>query len=1557
MNNKQDPLSIVFVLSRFVTHSLHGVEIYTYGLARELIRRGHKIHVVVPTYNLNQPPGKWTEENIEGITLIQINLHRSSDPYDLGFINGQTSQAFRELLPQLKANIIHFQEIIGFSATPLETCFKLGIPVIFTAHDAAFVCEQLFFIRADNTYCINGPESFEKCAGCFAERHHLKTDSGAFTRLQNNFSQRQAYISLTQNWIDTLITPSLYLQRIFHRYGYNHKHIKVIPQGLQPQSILPWDGPKEIVRFVFIGNAYPVKGIDILFKAFNYIDPTKARLNLYGNIPDQTYFQQCAQIVNPGWPVIHYGAYTPKELPLILSQADIAIVPSRSENYPLTIRECLQAGVPVIASNIGGIPEIIQDGVNGVLFNSDDFEDLARKLKIFTDKPSQIHAFRDRIKPVRSISEEVDDIENIYREVINRKDAAVHLNLLNRNTVEKLKSLRSLVTPTESNQEMDKPQTPLNLPIISVILPAFHAEKLSETIQSVLNQTLENFELIIISPKDNQIEKIIQTFKDTRIRHHPFATEKEPGHAFNAGVRLVRAPLIAYITIAALYYNNHLQTLVEHLIQNNKEIVYTDGINSINNNSQKRIEYSTSFSREKILLEPLCRIESIAHHRKCLMKTGLFDETMPDFAEWELLARLSQYYPLQHIKKVTFEYESNDNKISQGKWIGNLFHAVQVIHLRNPNKIDQSFTTRLANHRLTLGNQAILAIHNQFNVSDWVTHISLTLVYQILGCAIQLENRQDIELVYNLILAFLNHMPNNDFLWLLRATSQRFLGMLEDARRSIIMSLAAGETPEKLSEFIHILDALGKQNDANNLRQYFHSLFPQVEILTPYPVIQESLNIEFPEKWQMEDNSVFTKYYNPDIKMLTQIQTETAYWTTDRDLVSAYFEIRRNSNRFQIVSFDCFDTIIGRLLQEPTNLFLEVGRRLQQAKLFLHSISPAEYRDIRRTAESLARQILMGKAGTSEVTLEEIYQQLTHVVIDPVKAADVELQTEKDLCFLNPAIVSLIERLQLDGFRILVLSDVYLSSIQVEDILKANGFNCDILDAIITSSEKRCSKGDGRIFSVVQNLFNLQPHEFFHLGDNEFADYRQANIAGWRGFHYCMEEDSQIGVILNRERMAWYGEKQTASLDTLRKLVRKNTRNLNNEDKLYFQHGAFTLGPVLSRYADWSIDQFRQEGVTRVLSLMREGQLFTPLLRRAAKASELYLEVRDTYVSRVSTNLAALGEVTPMSIMERHNQKLQRNSLRKVLFNFGLDPDKDTSLSTNDLEQDINHESLSVLVDILMQPAIKKLVEEHSSEKRKEVLAYILPLIDDKKIVGIADLGYRGTIQENLQRIFWLEKIPVKLIGAYFATHTTSAALKIVQGFDIRAYFPLLETRDMAFPFVHNPFLFENAISAGNIGTTIGYAIEGESAHPVLGTVMVQPGEENRREMIRQGVLAFQDAWLNILAHKYKGTGISSPLSDKLIAEIDKQCAVILNRICTAPTYNEALQFGNLTHEDVDEAHTICDDQTRAVFRQGGIQGLKMLNPRPYWPQGIIALEQPSVMNDFYNIWYTMNNL
>jgi glycosyltransferase involved in cell wall biosynthesis len=112
------------------------------------------------------------------------------------------------------------------------------------------------------------------------------------------------------------------------------------------------------------------------------------------------------------------GAYRPEEIGRVLSEIDVLVLTSRSENYPLVIREALSVGIPTIASPIGGVPEIVEHGKNGLLFDPGDEDALAAHLQTLVDEPSRLQQLRDGIGHVKTMEDDADEwLERYYASV------------------------------------------------------------------------------------------------------------------------------------------------------------------------------------------------------------------------------------------------------------------------------------------------------------------------------------------------------------------------------------------------------------------------------------------------------------------------------------------------------------------------------------------------------------------------------------------------------------------------------------------------------------------------------------------------------------------------------------------------------------------------------------------------------------------------------------------------------------------------------------------------------------------------------------------------------------------------------------------------------------------------------------------------------------------------------------------------------------------------------------------------------------------------------------
>jgi glycosyltransferase involved in cell wall biosynthesis len=174
----------------------------------------------------------------------------------------------------------------------------------------------------------------------------------------------------------------------------------------------------------FIGTIAPHKGCDLLIRAFKKLPPSMdASLTIHGNLQRfKPIVKRLRRLAGDDERIIFAGPFRREEVGRVLSEMDVLVVPSRwYENAPLVICEAFAAGVPVVATNLGTMPELVKHGENGLLFELDNAENLARQLRRLGEEPHLLEKLRSGIGPVKTVEENVDELEVLYGELLGEK--------------------------------------------------------------------------------------------------------------------------------------------------------------------------------------------------------------------------------------------------------------------------------------------------------------------------------------------------------------------------------------------------------------------------------------------------------------------------------------------------------------------------------------------------------------------------------------------------------------------------------------------------------------------------------------------------------------------------------------------------------------------------------------------------------------------------------------------------------------------------------------------------------------------------------------------------------------------------------------------------------------------------------------------------------------------------------------------------------------------------------------------------------------------------------
>ena len=425
-------MKILYVVHDFLPKVAAGTELFTYYLAREL-SKNHDVHLF---FNLSD--SSETRSLVQGeyenipFTSINTNLIRFND-YAPTAKKHLVVKYFQELLSSFQPDIVHFQHILHLTPDLVKIAHARNIPIVFTLHDFWLLCHQIKMIKKNNKLCYNTNPL--KCTLCYYQNSNSWLRKGNTFDLSINGLKKFYWHSLREyenlryffnvrfrqmrevfELVDFFISPSNFLRNMFIRHGLNPDKIVHFQNGIKKivyevSHRTHSNTHPNRLQFGYIGGISELKGVPILINAFENI--SRADLHIFGKLDQKIKNKFINGVRNPNIRFRGFVSGSAKEE--ALSKIDVFIVPSIwFENSPLVIQEAYMVGAPVIASNIGGMAEFVEDGVTGLHFNVGDYTDLRKKIQYLIDNPQKVSEMRTKLPKVKSIEENALEMETIY---------------------------------------------------------------------------------------------------------------------------------------------------------------------------------------------------------------------------------------------------------------------------------------------------------------------------------------------------------------------------------------------------------------------------------------------------------------------------------------------------------------------------------------------------------------------------------------------------------------------------------------------------------------------------------------------------------------------------------------------------------------------------------------------------------------------------------------------------------------------------------------------------------------------------------------------------------------------------------------------------------------------------------------------------------------------------------------------------------------------------------------------------------------------------------------
>lgn len=167
--------------------------------------------------------------------------------------------------------------------------------------------------------------------------------------------------------------------------------LHIVHCGIQPEALARRTHRPDGAELLFVGRLAEVKGVAVLLDAL--VEVAKAHpdvhLTLVGDGPERQRFEQVAAATGVDGMVTFAGYRSQADVAAFLADTDVFVLPSFAEGVPVTLMEALGAAVPVVATQVGGVSELVDHGVNGYVVRPGDSEPLARALIELLDDPER----------------------------------------------------------------------------------------------------------------------------------------------------------------------------------------------------------------------------------------------------------------------------------------------------------------------------------------------------------------------------------------------------------------------------------------------------------------------------------------------------------------------------------------------------------------------------------------------------------------------------------------------------------------------------------------------------------------------------------------------------------------------------------------------------------------------------------------------------------------------------------------------------------------------------------------------------------------------------------------------------------------------------------------------------------------------------------------------------------------------------------------------------------------------------------------------------------------
>nr|MDD5837860.1 glycosyltransferase [Eubacteriales bacterium] len=383
-----------------------GSEKYYFELAQLLKSKGHTVGFFSMKHEENITTGD-AEYFVE-----EIDLNTGSKLKALDVIYSQENKRLMaKALEEFKPDIVHINNFQRqLSASIIDAIKEKNIPIVMTAHDLNPICPASIML-------YNG----EVCDDCitkgYAQCIKKKCVKGSTLKSTLGVMEKKYYdIHKVFRKIDCIISPSEFNKNQLVNGKLKYNEIVTLHNFVNKSERNDY----MLGDYAFyLGRLSKEKGILNLIEAIG--DIPDAKLLIAGDGPERERIEAYISEHKLDGRITLLGYQNQDSIHKYITNSRFVVIPSIcNENCPYSVLEAMEIGKPIVASRIGGIPELIADGENGYLYKADDINELKEKLMLMLDNDEKVNSFAQKSRELYEIYYSPDSYYNELIKIYNK---------------------------------------------------------------------------------------------------------------------------------------------------------------------------------------------------------------------------------------------------------------------------------------------------------------------------------------------------------------------------------------------------------------------------------------------------------------------------------------------------------------------------------------------------------------------------------------------------------------------------------------------------------------------------------------------------------------------------------------------------------------------------------------------------------------------------------------------------------------------------------------------------------------------------------------------------------------------------------------------------------------------------------------------------------------------------------------------------------------------------------------------------------------------------------